>query len=102
MDHPSSPSWRAWLDARAPRYLLFARSQTRCEADAHDLFQDTLVELWRRSHHQPPADAFVFTTLRRRAVDLARHADRRPRREPQAHAAPDSVATLRRTRRTAK
>ncbi len=63
------------------RYLLFARSQTRCEADARDLLQDALVEVWRRASHQPPDDALVFKTLRRRAIDLGRRIDRRERRE---------------------
>ena len=68
--------WPAWLQANAARFLLFARSQTRCEADAHDLLQEVLVETWRREQHRPPDDALVFRTLRRRAVDLARRTRR--------------------------
>lgn len=82
------PSWSAWLDANAARYLLFARAQTRGEADARDLLQEVLVELWRRANHRPPDDALVYKTLRRRAVDLARRTDRRARRERE-HAAQD-------------
>ena len=80
------PNWHAWLAANAARYLLFARSQTRGEADAQDVLQETLVEVWRRGSGQPPADALVFKTLRRRAIDLGRRTDRRERRE---QAAPD-------------
>ena len=69
-----------------PRFLLFARSQTRCEADAQDLLQEVLVELWRREANRPPDDALVFKSLRRRAIDLARRTDRRARRE---QASPD-------------
>ena len=75
------PNWHDWLAAHAARFLLFARSQTRCEADAQDLLQEALVETWRRAQHRPPDDALVFQTLRRRAVDLARRTDRRTRRE---------------------
>ena len=74
-------SWTGWLDLRARQFLLFARSQTRCEADAHDVLQDALVETWRRAGQRQPDDALVFGTIRRRAIDLARSADRRLRRE---------------------
>ena len=82
--HPNSspPDWPRWLHANGRRYLLFARSQTRCEADAHDLLQEALVEAWRRGDGtRPPDDALVFRTIRRRAVDLGRRNDRRTRRE---------------------
>ena len=76
------PDWPRWLHANGRRYLLFARSQARCEADAHDLLQDALVEVWRRAgRDRPPDDALVFRTIRRRAIDLGRRNDRRERRE---------------------
>ena len=86
MEPPAeSLSWPDWLRASGPRFLLFARSQTRCEADAHDLLQEALVEAWRRGDGRcPPDDALVFTTIRRRAVDLGRREDRRLRREQAA------------------
>ncbi len=98
----STQSWSAWLDANAVRYLLFARSQTRCEADAQDLLQEVLVEVWRRQQYRPPDDALVYKTFRRRAIDLARRTDRRTRREqatpewwqPPDHATGDSDADL--------
>lgn len=88
MDHPSATAqnWHAWLATNVSRYLLFARSQTRGEADAQDLVQEVLVEVWRRAGGHPPEDALVFKTIRRRAIDLARHMDRRRRRE---EASPD-------------
>ncbi len=78
-----SDPWPRWLQANGRRYLLFARSQARCEADAHDLLQDALVEVWRRAGggEHPPDDALVFRTIRRRAIDLGRRNDRRERRE---------------------
>ena len=83
MDHLNSHSrnWHAWLEAGTRRYLLFARSQARCEADAHDLLQETLVEVWRRGRGEPVDDALVYRTIRRRAIDLGRRTDRRERRE---------------------
>jgi RNA polymerase sigma-70 factor (ECF subfamily) len=77
--------WHGWLEANVSRYLLFARARSRGEADAQDLLQEVLVEVWRRAGGQPPDDALVFKTIRRRAIDLGRQTDRRRREE----AAPD-------------
>jgi RNA polymerase sigma-70 factor (ECF subfamily) len=78
-------SWRSWLSANGRRFLLFARDQTRCEADAHDVLQDALVEAWKRhGTGEPPPEELVFATIRRRSIDLARRMDRRERREQQA------------------
>ena len=74
--------WDQWLARQAPKLLLFARQQARCEADAHELVQDALVEAWRRqADGAPPAPALVFGLIRRRAIDLARRDDRRANRE---------------------
>jgi RNA polymerase sigma-70 factor (ECF subfamily) len=91
VDHPSPPEpWRTWLETGARRFLLFARDQTRSEADAHDVLQEALFESWRRHGHAPPPDALVFATIRRRAIDLARREQRRVQREL---AAPSWFAT---------
>jgi RNA polymerase sigma-70 factor (ECF subfamily) len=82
VDHTASPiQWRTWLEASARRFLLFARDQTRCEADAQDVLQDALVEVWRRGEGRTPDHALVFATIRRRAIDLARRDGRRELRE---------------------
>ena len=85
---PSSDEWRDWLRHRGPRFLLYARQQTRTGADAEDVLQDALVESWKRADGMPP-DALVFSTIRRRAIDLARSSDRRSAREEEA-GAPDA------------
>jgi RNA polymerase sigma-70 factor, ECF subfamily len=85
VDHSEIPhSWRTWVEAHARRFLLFARDQTRCEADAQDILQEALVETWRRCGGKPPDPPLVFATIRRRAIDLARSNDRRLRREQAA------------------
>ena len=86
MDSNAQPlTWRSWLSTQGRRFLLFARDQTRSEADAHDVLQDSLVEAWKRHGTDvPPPDALVFATIRRRAIDLARRTDRRERRENEA------------------
>jgi len=91
-ESPQQTEWRRWLDDHAPKFLLFARQQARCEADAQDLVQEAVVEAVRRqSDRQPPPPALVFATIRRRAIDLARSEDRRAGRELEA-AQPTSVS----------
>jgi RNA polymerase sigma-70 factor (ECF subfamily) len=83
--HDDPPiSWRSWLSANARRFLLFARDQTRSEADAQDILQEALIESWKRrdlGEDCPPPDALVFATIRRRAIDLGRSLQRREKRE---------------------
>ncbi len=76
-----SQDWHGWLREHAARLLLFARAQTRCEADAEDVLQDALVECWRRGNGHAPDLPLVYSTIRRRSIDLARGMDRRSRRE---------------------
>ena len=77
--------WDQWLVEHGPKFLLFARQQTRFEADAQDLVQEAVVECWRRQAiGAPPAAGLVFATIRRRAIDLGRSEDRRAGREARA------------------
>jgi len=74
--------WEQWILSHAPGLLLFARQQSRCEADAQDLVQEAVVESWQRqADGAPPPLALVFATIRRRAADWGRSADRRTTRE---------------------
>jgi RNA polymerase sigma-70 factor, ECF subfamily len=84
-ESPQQADWRRWLEDHAPKFLLFARQQARCEADAQDLVQEAVLEAAQRQNDcQPPAPALVFATIRRRAIDLARCEDRRAGRESAA------------------
>ena len=79
--------WEHWVLTHAPGLLLFARQQSRCEADAQDLVQEAVVEAWQRqANDAPPPLALVFTTIRRRAMDWGRRQERRAAREAAAHA----------------
>ena len=86
-EEPQSTNWDRWVEDHAAVLLLFARQQTRTEADAQDVVQDALVECCRRvSAAAPPPIGLVFATIRRRAVDLARSQTRRSNREAAAQA----------------
>jgi RNA polymerase sigma-70 factor (ECF subfamily) len=77
--------WAPWLETHASAFLLFARQQSRCEADAQDLVQEAVVESWQRqANGAPPPVGLVFATIRRRAIDLGRRTDRRADREAAA------------------
>jgi RNA polymerase sigma-70 factor (ECF subfamily) len=84
----TAPStWREWLEVHGPKMLLFARQQTRCQEDAEDILQDALVKLVekiRQDEFVGGTEAwqpYLYTTIRRLAIDLGRRDDRRKRRE---------------------
>ncbi len=84
---PAATAWRDWLQAHGPKLLLFARQQTRCYHDAEDVLQDALVKLTEKIRNDefiggPEAwQPYLYTTIRRLAIDLSRKDDRRKRRE---------------------
>lgn len=84
---PAPADWREWLDEHAPRLLLFARQQTRSQEDAEDILQDALVKLvekLRSGEFVGGVEAwqpYLYTTIRRLAIDLSRRDDRRRKRE---------------------
>jgi len=85
--NPAPSAWRAWLEEFGPKLLLFARQQTRSHEDAQDVFQDAIVKLVEKNRNgqfvggvaawQP----YLYTAIRRLAIDLSRRDDRRHRRE---------------------
>lgn len=84
---PASSAWREWLETNGPRLLLFARQQTRSQEDAQDVLQDALVKLvdkLRAGEFVGGQEAwlpYLYTAIRRLAIDLSRREDRRKRRE---------------------
>lgn len=91
-------SWREWLSVHGPKLLLFARQQTRSQQDAEDILQDALVKLVDKieanefSGGQEAWMPYLYTALRRLAIDLGRKDDRRRRREDQVVG--DSIVQL--------
>lgn len=84
---PAASAWREWLEEHGPKLLLFARQQTRSHEDAKDIFQDALVKLVEKVRSgefvggQEAWQPYLYTAIRRLAIDLSRREDRRKRRE---------------------
>lgn len=84
--------WRAWLEENGSRMLLFARQQTRSNEDAEDVLQDALVKLARMVDEgtfdggQESWKPYLYTAIRRLAIDLGRKNDRRNKREEKSEA----------------
>jgi RNA polymerase sigma-70 factor, ECF subfamily len=84
---PAPSEWREWLEEFGPKLLLFARQQTRSPQDAEDVLQDAIVKLVekiRNNEFVGDSEAwqpYLYTTIRRLAIDLSRRDDRRKRRE---------------------
>ena len=82
-----SSYWREWLRENGSRLLLFARQQTRRPEDAEDVLQEALVKLARKVEEgsfvggQKAWMPFLYTQIRREAIDMGRRNDRRKRRE---------------------
>lgn len=81
-----SEQWKEWLSEYGNRLMLFARQQTRCEADAEDVLQTALVKTWKTHHGAPDRKvlSLAYTNVKRCAIDLARSTDRRRKREDSA------------------
>jgi RNA polymerase sigma-70 factor (ECF subfamily) len=83
----SASQWRDWLGEHGAKLLLFARQQTRRPEDAQDVFQEALVKLAKKVDSgvflggQESWMPFLYTQIRREAIDLGRRNDRRRRRE---------------------
>lgn len=81
--HEFSENWKAWIKENGSRLILFARQQSRSEADAEDVLQNALIKTWK-THQGPPDDKVIslaYTNVRRCAIDLGRSNDRRRARE---------------------
>lgn len=80
-------NWAAWLQENGSKLLLFARQQTRSMADAEDVLQEALVKLAKKEAEgsfdggQPSWQPYLYTSIRRCAIDLSRKEDRRNIRE---------------------
>lgn len=86
-DSQVSVSWEVWLRNNAARLLLFARQQARTEQDAEDILQEALIRLAKKEAAgefiggQEAWLPYIYTSVRRLAIDYGRKEDRRLKRE---------------------
>ena len=82
-DDRGEDGWRAWLAARGPALLLYARHWCPSRADAEDAVQNGFVRFWRTRSRSPVRDdaAYLFACVRTAALDLSRAGRRRKRHE---------------------
>ena len=70
-----------WLSEQDPRLILFARQWVPCHADAEDVFHTAFVRFWRQRHRVRDPIPFLYTCVRRAAVNWRRERGRREKRE---------------------
>ncbi|MEM9026365.1 MAG: sigma-70 family RNA polymerase sigma factor [Verrucomicrobiota bacterium] len=81
---PETPpnTWKQVLEENGSRFQLYARQQVRNDADAQDILQEALVKAWRASGGEERLEVgFVYTYIRRTAIDWGRSHERRQKRE---------------------
>lgn len=79
---PINQTWREFFTREGARLLLFARQQTRTEADAQDVLQEAFLKVWKSRDRRGAINrAQLFAEIRRVAIDHGRKTDRRQARE---------------------
>jgi RNA polymerase sigma-70 factor, ECF subfamily len=73
--------WATWLDRHGPALVLFARQWAASRHDAEDVVQEAFVRFWRSRHRTTDPVAYLYTCVRRCALDSWRTQGRRSRRE---------------------
>lgn len=74
--------WNEWFREWGDRFLLFARQQTASLAEAEDILQEAFIDIWtRRDAFTEIRAGLIFTQIKRVAIDRARKAQRRQKRE---------------------
>lgn len=77
-----------WLSEQAPRLILFARQWVSCHADAEDVFHTAFVRFWRQKDRVRDPIPFLYTCVRRAAMNWCRERGRREKHERAAHPEP--------------
>lgn len=81
MDDSASNQWENWIRENQDKWLLYSRQQTRSEADAQDVLQESILALWQEHTQEPPHPGAVFAAIRFRAMNWARGTQRRQQRQ---------------------
>jgi RNA polymerase sigma-70 factor (ECF subfamily) len=76
--------WQTWFDRHGAALVLLARQFVGSKADAEDVVQEAFVRFWRSRERVNDPAAFVFSCVRRCALDWQRSRQRQTQREEQA------------------
>ena len=77
----TSAPWNEWYQAHVRALVLLARQWAATPSDAEDIVHDAFIRFWNRRDHVEDAAAFLYTCVRRLAVDYTRSLQRRRNRE---------------------
>jgi RNA polymerase sigma-70 factor (ECF subfamily) len=70
-----------WLERHGPSLLLFARGWVSSHADAEDVVQEAFVRFWRSRNRVSDPVAYLYSCVKRGALEWNRAGARRSRRE---------------------
>jgi RNA polymerase sigma-70 factor, ECF subfamily len=84
-----SDPWTSWLERHGAALVLFARQWVVSRPDAEDVVQEAFVRFWRSRQRVADPTAYLYTCVRRCALDWQRGRRRRSRRE-EANARPEA------------
>lgn len=83
--------WTAWLGKHGAALVLLARQWVADRADAEDIVQEAFVRFWRSRHKAVDPTAYLYTCVKRSALEWLRSRRRRVQRE-EAAARPEIAA----------
>lgn len=70
-----------WFSEQAPKLILFARQWVPCHADAEDVFHTAFIRFWQERDRVRDPIPFLYTCVRRAALNWRREQARREKRE---------------------
>jgi RNA polymerase sigma-70 factor (ECF subfamily) len=76
-----SESWSVWLEEHGAALLLLARQWVHNRADAEDVLQEAFIRFWRSRNRVEDPVAYIYSCVKRCALDWRRGSHRRRRRE---------------------
>ena len=77
----ASGRWTTWLDEHGAALILSARQWADCHADAEDIVQEAFVRYWRNRQGVRDPAAYLYTCVRRTAVDWLRRKHRQKQQQ---------------------